>query len=407
MLFNQSRANDVLAREGLDGLIAATPINQYYLTDYWGLFNSAGGYDGSYFGLYTPKHSALILPALEIRTLESNNGSWMDEVYSYFTEGEGSFEDGTPQGAEYKGWQPADEANLTALEERWMSRVAQLGPNCSPDAFWALTRATKAAGVTKGRVAVDDHRIQGWLAICGIDDITCVYRPDLFNEIRMVKTPDELQLMKTAALINENSLIAAANSMRVGQTWDEIESVYMTEMARQGGKGCYLLCGLGGLPAGEVRPNEPIFMDALGHFKRYHGDFGRCVVVGEPTDKQLAYHAGILAGWEAAQELVKPGISYTDLSQTVGEIVRKSGITTYRNPIVHGVGLEHTDDPKPYGVMPQTKPSQVLQESMVINIDFPHTEIGWGSVHMEDTVVITKDGFERLSKSDLSILVKN
>ena len=131
------------------------------------------------------------------------------------------------------------------------------------------------------------------------------------------------------------------------------------------------------------------------------------MVVGEPTEKQVAYHAGIVAGWEAAQELVKPGISYTQLSEAVGEIVRKAGITTYRNPIVHGVGLEHTDDPKPYGVMPQTKPDQVLQEGMVINIDFPHTEIGWGSVHMEDTVVITKDGFERLSKSDLSILVQD
>ncbi len=42
MLFNQSRADDILAREGLDGLIAAPPINQYYLTEYWGLFNSAG-----------------------------------------------------------------------------------------------------------------------------------------------------------------------------------------------------------------------------------------------------------------------------------------------------------------------------------------------------------------------------
>jgi Xaa-Pro aminopeptidase len=40
---------------------------------------------------------------------------------------------------------------------------------------------------------------------------------------------------------------------------------------------------------------------------------------------------------------------------------------------------------------------------MVINIDMPFTEIGWGSVHMEDTILITTDGFERLSSADFNL----
>jgi Xaa-Pro aminopeptidase len=35
----------------------------------------------------------------------------------------------------------------------------------------------------------------------------------------------------------------------------------------------------------------------------------------------------------------------------------------------------------------------------------PHSEIGWGSVHMEDTVLITNNGFERLSTADFSLRV--
>ncbi|GIT37649.1 MAG: hypothetical protein Ct9H300mP6_15170 [Gammaproteobacteria bacterium] len=42
---------------------------------------------------------------------------------------------------------------------------------------------------------------------------------------------------------------------------------------------------------------------------------------------------------------------------------------------------------------------------MVINVDMPFTEIGWGSVHMEDTVVITDDGFERLSEADFGLQI--
>ncbi len=48
MLLNYPRAKKILEREKLDGLIAQLPIDVYYLTDYWGLFNTAGGYDAAY-----------------------------------------------------------------------------------------------------------------------------------------------------------------------------------------------------------------------------------------------------------------------------------------------------------------------------------------------------------------------
>ncbi len=79
------------------------------------------------------------------------------------------------------------------------------------------------------------------------------------------------------------------------------------------------------------------------------------------------------------------------------------GFDSFRNPVVHGLGLEHTDDPKSIGTQPGVKISQSLEKNMIINIDMPFTEIGWGSVHMEDTILITDDGFERLSTADFSL----
>jgi len=37
----------------------------------------------------------------------------------------------------------------------------------------------------------------------------------------------------------------------------------------------------------------------------------------------------------------------------------------------------------------------------------PHTEIGWGSLHLEDTVRITADGFEALTSLDMSLRAVN
>jgi len=420
-LLNHERAIEIMERENLDGLIAQLPINSYYLSSYWGLFNTPTGYDGSYFALL-PRDpdapAALIVPALEIRRLETEQrkgmGTWMDDVYAYSGDSEGSataadaaslLPDGTRRGIDYPGWPVADAAELTDLERDWCAVTGRMGAQMSANAFQALARALKAAGLEQGAVGADDARTADWLNECALDKLTVSYRPQLFNEIRLVKTEPEIEILRRAAHINEMSLLVAADAMRVDSTWEELENMYMMSMAQQGGRGVYLMCGVGELPAAKVRRGEPVFFDALGQYRHYHGDFGRCAVVGEPGAEHRKRHAHLLVGWEEAQVLLQPGIRYSELSAAVGAAVRKAGLKHFRDPVVHSLGLEHTDDPKPFGVQPQTKADQVLVPNMVVNIDMPHTEIGWGSIHMEDTVLITTYGFERLSETDLSIRI--
>lgn len=409
MLLNQDRAGALMERDGLDGLVAVTPLNTYYLSGYWGMFNTAGGYDAAYFAALPRDRrqpAALVLPALEIRRLETKGGTWMPAVHGHsHAEGDRHFPDGTVQGADYAGWPVRPGAPLGELEQRWTGIVRRLGTQMSPDAFHAVARALKAAGLGKARLGTDDPRIGGWLAAAGLPGVECRYNPQLFNEIRLVKTPDEIALMTRAARANEAALLAAACALRDGITWDELENEYLMEMLRQGARGVYLACGVGELPHGKVRPGEPVMFDALGHVARYHGDFGRCAVLGEPSADHRRRHRAINVGWEAAQEYLKPGVRYSELAAAVQKVVRREGIPDFREPLVHSLGLEHTDDPKPAGREPQTRPDQVLAENMVINVDMPHTEIGWGSVHMEDTVQITADGCRRLGVADFSLRV--
>jgi Xaa-Pro aminopeptidase len=409
MLCNTDRARELLQREAFDGLVAQRPINQYYLSDYWGLFNTPVGYDGAYFAVFPraeDRPAALIVPALEIRRLETTGGTWMPSVFAYSSPADGlELSDGTPRGADYAGWAARDGAALTPLEKRWVAITQRLGQQMSPDAFWATARALRAAGLDRARIATDENRLAGWLGSCGLDGLEVVYRPELFNEIRLVKTAAELELMRTAAQINERALFEAVDALRETASWSEIEDVYMASMARQGGRGVYLMCGVGELPAGHPRRGEPIMFDALGQYRRYHGDFGRCAVIGEASAEHTRRHAAICAGWEVAKEMLRPGVRYSELAASIAEGVRAAGIPGFREPVVHSLGLEHTDDPKPPGVQPQAKPDQVLLENMVVNVDMPHTEIGWGSIHMEDTLRITADGWEPLTNLDLSLRV--
>ncbi len=406
MLLNQARALELMQRDALDALVAVSPRNVYYLSDYWGLFNRAGGYEAAYLALLTAggAEATLVMPALEMRRLESTGGTWMPVIRGYSSPAaDAFFADGTARGIDYAGWGTAADGQLTPREQRWLAIVREHGQQMSADAFWALARSLKAAGLEQARIATDDPRLGDWLQARGMHRLDCCYRPQLFNEIRLVKTPAELAILSRAARANENALLSAVAALRAGARWAELETEYMVAMARQGGRGVYLSCGVGELPAGEVRSGEPLMFDGLGQIDHYHGDFGRCAVLGHAGDKQRRYHQALLAGWDTATEWLRPGVHYSELATAVAAAVRKAGIRHFRDPVVHSVGLEHTDDPKPAGAQPQTKPDRLLEPGMVINVDLPHTEIGWGSVHMEDTVVITRDAFERLGVADFSL----
>lgn len=413
-LLNYERASELMARDGLDALVAQQPVNSYYLSSYWGHFNSAVGYDGSYFAMLPRDSSApaaLIAPAMEIGRLAASEaasaGTWMPGVYTYSkaTPGAGPLPDGTPRGADFAGWPVAAGAQLTQSEEDWLERAAVLGQQMSPDAFHALARALRAAELQQARVGVDDARVAGWLEQAGLQSIEVVYCPHLFNEIRLQKTEAEVEIMRQAAHINEMSVLLAADSMQVGSTRQELENLYMLSMAQQGGRGVYLAPGVTELTGAGVREREPVCFAALGQFQHYHGSSARCAVVGEPSADYRKRHAKLLLGWEEAREKLRPGASYSEVAQAAGDAVRKSGLGAFPDPTVHSIGLEHTDDARVWGAQPQTPRDCVLQPGMIVSVDMSLTEIGWGSIHMGDTVRITTYGHERLSKTDLSIRI--
>jgi Xaa-Pro dipeptidase len=408
VLLNAPRAREFMERNGLDALVAQLSINVYYLSGYWGSLNFPGFFDAAYFAVLPRREdlpAALIIPSFEIRRLVTEGGTWMPNVCSYSTPRQGAqLADGTAAGEDYAGWPVRAGASLGPLEQQWVEITRRLGSSMSADAIAALAHALRAAGLERGRIGTDDERVGGWLGARGFD-VRCEYRRDLFNTIRLVKTPAEIELLRRCATINESALLEAADGLREGAEWPQVEDVYMQAMAKRGGRGVYLLCGAGGLPARRARRGEPIMFDALGRYREYHGDFGRCAVIGEPSAQHVARHRALTRGWERAQELLRPGTRYSELVRSVIEAIRAAGFPEYRGAVVHSLGLEHTDDPKPVGSQPGLKPDAVLEPGMVVNIDMPFTEIGWGSVHIEDTVVITAQGYEPLTSLDLRMRV--
>jgi len=411
MLLNKERAYTVMDKYGLDGLVATQAINVYYLTDYWDLFSSGGWTFNSYAVLPRREDAPaglVINAAINAERLSEVTPTWVPNVVMFSDYSGRSTEEsgvdaatGEPEPAEWNGWPVREGATLTPLEQTWAERSRQHAPHMAATPAWGLRRILKDAGLESAKVGTDDPRVIGWMNNMGLGGVSAVEATNIFREIRMVKSDAEVALMREAAQINEAGVEAALAAVHDGALWDDIERAYYTEVSQRGGKGRYIVTTLGGLPHGKVVPGESLFLDSLAEYKHYLGDIGRTLVVGKPSDELVRRAKAMETGWNAACEMIRPGIARSTLIEKTVGVIQKAGFPEYFYVSPHSLGLEHTDNPVPLGddVFAGGEFDFELQENMVINIDMPYFELGWGTLHLEDTIRVTGDGFEALTSN--------
>ena len=416
MLLNRERANAVMDRHGLKGLVVREKHNVYYMTDYWESL-SEGGWPFAAFAVLPRDPKApptLVFPSISLQRLDVASPTWVENIiafsdYSGRQAGEEGVQtaDDEPPAAPYVGWPTRDGAPLSPLAKKWSDRRDEYRPKVAASPAWALRRALKETGLTSGRIGTDDLRLTYWMAEMGLDGIEPVDAVNVLREIRIIKTEPEIAIMRQGAQINEASCLAAIDAMHEGATWPELTTVYATEMAKRGARPRYMNTYLGGLPHQKVVRDEPLYFDALGEYQLYLADFGRSAVFGTPSDELRTRVAALETGFRAALDILKPGVRKTAIIDTVTRAVRGAGFPEYFNVSPHSLGLEHTDNPMPVGpVTFGATDDFALEENMVINIDMPHVEYGWGGIHIEDTLRITKDGYEPLTSLDTKLIMR-
>jgi Xaa-Pro dipeptidase len=414
MLLNKERAYRIMDREGLDGLIAVSAINIYYLSDYWGpllrmrrtFFNYA----------LLPRRedapAALILSGVEqLRLFHKPDATWMPNrcaylhpVYQDRRDFDPDVED--PEAVAYGMRWPVSHDTLSPRDKEYLAFIEAGRGAASVNATYALKKAIVDAGLGGAKLGSDDPRIEGWLREIGLPDIRISEATTIFRDIRMVKTPDELALLRTAARINEEALEAVIASVQVGMPRDELELIFNREIAIRGGRAIYLGTGQSGTNnnLGQVEENLSLTFDALSEYKNYHGDLGRVAVCGTPAPELVRRMEAIAIGSQAVMDTVKPGVSGRAVSEAVIEAVRAAGFPGFFFATPHSIGLEHSDHRLPIGpVLPGGNGPFMFEENMVFSVDMPYYEVGWGNIHMEDQYLVTATGVELLTNGDTSL----
>ena len=143
----------------------------------------------------------------------------------------------------------------------------------------------------------------------------------------------------------------------------------------------------------KLKAGEPLIMDFGGLFPGgYCSDITRTAFVPgkKPGEKIRAIYEIVLAANKAARKALKPGMMYRDFDKIARDHIDKSGYGKYfTHGLGHSLGLV-AHDPYDYENDP-------FQAGMVVT-DEPGIYIdGFGGVRIEDDLVVTADGAERLT----------
>lgn len=231
------------------------------------------------------------------------------------------------------------------------------------------------------------------------------------NELRMVKTSEEIQLIKKAQQITEDAFEHILTFIRPGVTEKRIALELDFYMLSHGAEALsFETIAVTGkktsMPHGVpdntiVETGDFITMDFGAVYKGYHSDMTRTVAVGEISAEQRKIYEIVLSAQKASLEKLKKGVSCKDADAAARDIIKNSGYGDYfGHGTGHGVGIEIHELPN---LSPRSEAT--LEVGNIVTVEpgiYIPTKFG---VRIEDMALITENGYENLTNTPKELII--
>ena len=235
------------------------------------------------------------------------------------------------------------------------------------------------------------------------------------SALRIVKSPAELDRIRTIVRATTDAYGAAIAAARAGMTEKELVSVVAARMhelgATAGTRPTFLNCVAGrgrhavvDTPASDqsMQEGDIVFLDGGGGADGYMSDIIRLIAIGEPPAESERLANLAADALTATVSAVKPSATASDLYRAGHEVFAEAGLADVSAPLSgHGIGMEIWERPFIRDHSEDPSEDVHLRPGMTMSLEpliFPADEQGLVGVFVfEHQVVVTESGVDILS----------
>ena len=265
--------------------------------------------------------------------------------------------------------------------------------------------AVEADFVTLSQMGMFCEKLPG-IEICGGKELSAA-----IAEMRETKSPDEIEKIKAAQKLTDETFAYILEYIEAGMTEREI-ALEMEFYGRKEGaddKAFDFIVAAG--PNGsmphavpseyKVKPGDFITMDFGFQIDGYHSDMTRTIALGNPGTKQREVYDLVLKAQLKAMEVAKSGVKCSDVDKAARDLIDNSVYKgCFGHGLGHAIGLEVHENPR------FSPKSDAIWKTGSVMSDEPGIYIpGEFGVRIEDLIVATEDGYENLTHSPKELIV--
>jgi Xaa-Pro aminopeptidase len=264
------------------------------------------------------------------------------------------------------------------------------------------------------RVAVDDHMwaTRVFALETAMPGCELTAAGDILSELRMRKGPDEVAALRQAGAMIDRVHARMAEFLTVGRTERQAAAAIAEAIVAEGHvRADFVIVGSGPNGASShhavsdrvIAAGDTVVVDIGGTTSEgYCSDSTRTYAVGrEPDGEVKEYYDVLLQAQRIQCDHARPGVTAESVDRIGRQVIVDAGYGDYFvHRTGHGIGLDTHEEP--YIVEGSQR---VLEPGMAFSIEPGIYLPGHSGARIEDIVVTTDDGLERLNTTSRELVV--
>jgi Xaa-Pro aminopeptidase len=325
-----------------------------------------------------------------------------------------------PQGDEPVLWDFGSAARHHQLYCPWLGERSRAGISLLRGAIAPEVGQAKDVA-RKIRVALEERGLLGEpvgvdvielpvLFALQAEGIRVVDGQQLMQEVRKIKTQDEITLLTTACMMVDAAYDELYRAMRPGMRENEcvgLVNKLLYDLGSEYVEGVNAISGERCNPHPHVytdrvlRPGDPAYFDILHSYNGYRTCYYRTFAISSASRAMVDAYKRCRDYLDAAISVIQPGVTTADVVRLwpkAEEFGFANEEAAFALQYGHGVGLAIWEKPIFSRLVSLDHP-EVIEENMVFALEtfWPATD-GWSAARIEEQLVVTKTGCEIITR---------